>query len=50
MITTIQFIMIVSIFNTGWALTWSRKDLANIAVKFLFAGLGIAGWYIVFKS
>jgi hypothetical protein len=50
MITSLQFIVAVSIWNTLWFVAWSRSTLLNIIVKVIFLLAAIAGWYFVFKA
>lgn len=50
MLTPIQFILLVTLWNSLWFVAWSRSSLINLVVKFLFLLLAIGGWYLVFKS
>jgi hypothetical protein len=49
-ISPIMLILIATIWNTVWAIAWSRKDAINLLIKIVYFFLAIYGWFIIFKS
>lgn len=49
-ISVIQFVLIVTLVNTGLFIIWKRTDLLNMLLKTLFLTLAIYGWFLVFKA
>lgn len=49
-ISMIQFVFAVTLFNTLWAIAWSKDSLVNMLIKVVFWALAIYGWFLVFKA
>lgn len=41
------FIMLTTLFNTFWAINWSKKDFFNLCIKFIFFALSGYGLFIL---